>query len=298
MRFDWLVKNWLWAAAEEKLRETLVQAAQDQLAAVCEPAQQAAEPPRACQVGVVVALASEAGGLVDLLADVRTSRGHGFLVHQGQWRQRRVVLMVCGAGRPAAARATEALILAHRPGWVISAGFCGGLISGLQRHDILIADALADTAGRGFELELSGLDLAGLASRPGVHVGRLLTTERIVRRPAEKRKLAEQHRALAADLESLAAAEVCRRHGVRFLAVRVVSDAVDEPLPAEVERLSRQKSRAARWGAAFGAILNRPGAVKDLFKLQQNALVASDRLARFLAGLIEQLVPLPPTGPQ
>jgi hypothetical protein len=73
----------------------------------------------------------------------------------------------------------------------------------------------------------------------------------------------------------------------------VVSDAVDDQLPREVERLSRQKTRAAQLGAALGAFLDRPGALKDMYRLKENALAASDRLAKFLAALIAHLVPAP-----
>jgi adenosylhomocysteine nucleosidase len=122
----------------------------------------------------------------------------------------------------------------------------------------------------------------------------LLTVDQIVRRPSEKRALGESHDALGVDLESFAAAEVCAQRQSRFLAVRVVSDAVDDRLPREVARLSRQKSRAAQLGAALGAILDRPGALKEMYRLKQNALASSDRLARSLAGLIDHLAPPPP----
>jgi adenosylhomocysteine nucleosidase len=117
-----------------------------------------------------------------------------------------------------------------------------------------------------------------------------------VRTPRDKRALGESHDALAVDLESFAVAEVCLRRQTPFLAVRVVSDAVDDRLPREVERLARQKTRAAQIGAALGAILDRPGALKEMYRLKQNALAASDRLAKALVGLIAHLVPAPPEG--
>ena len=127
-----------------------------------------------------------------------------------------------------------------------------------------------------------------------MHVGPVLTVDRIVRLPEEKRSLGEKHQALAVDMESYAVAEVCRSHRVRFLAVRIISDAVDEELAPEVQRLVTQKTRTAKLGAAIGAIWKRPASVKDMWKLREDALVASDRLAKFLASTIEQLVVLPP----
>jgi hypothetical protein len=74
-----------------------------------------------------------------------------------------------------------------------------------------------------------------------------------------------------------------------FMAVRVVSDAADDELPPDVERLLVQKTNAGRLGAALGSIWRRPSSLKDMFQLQQNAIAASDRLAKFLAGLIKHL---------
>jgi adenosylhomocysteine nucleosidase len=76
-----------------------------------------------------------------------------------------------------------------------------------------------------------------------------------------------------------------------MLAVRVITDAVDEQLPGDVERLARQRTSAGRWGAAIGTLWNRPSSIKDLWALQEKALIGTDRLGRFLLAMIEQLVP-------
>ena len=66
-----------------------------------------------------------------------------------------------------------------------------------------------------------------------------------------------------------------------------------EELKRDMERLARQKTSAARWGAAIGTLLNRPSSIKDLWALQEKALIGTDRLGRFLLAMIEQLVPAP-----
>jgi adenosylhomocysteine nucleosidase len=148
-----------------------------------------------------------------------------------------------------------------------------------------------DSTGERAALDLK-IDPAALAKR--VRVGTLLTTEKIVRTPQEKRTLGERHGALAIDTETAAVARVCRRRDVPMLAIRILTDAVDDVLPDDVQYLTDQTSAAARWGAALGAVLRRPTSVKDLWALKETALVGSDRLAEFLAGVVETLVPLPP----
>ena len=52
-----------------------------------------------------------------------------------------------------------------------------------------------------------------------------------------------------------AVAEVCRREKQRFLAVRVISDAVDEELPADVETVAQEENHcAADWGGGGIAV--------------------------------------------
>jgi adenosylhomocysteine nucleosidase len=110
-----------------------------------------------------------------------------------------------------------------------------------------------------------------------------------VRRPERKRELEKEHGALAVEMESLSVADVCRRRGVPVLAVRSVTDAVDDELPRDVEHLMRQSSRAGQIGAALGAIVQRPGSLNDMLKLRETALTCSERLAKFLAQLIRSL---------
>ena len=273
------------SAAKQKVRETVVKAARQQAEAAAE---EAASEGKSCRVGVVFALGIEAGGLAGLLQQQITNRGQGLVVRRGRLKDRQVALMISGAGAASAARATEALISGHRPGWIFSAGFAGGLQPELKHRDILMVDRLVDSSGKEVTLDLK-VDPASLAALSDVHVGRLLTAERIVRLPEQKRGLGEQFDAMAVDMETFAVAEVCRRRQVPFLAVRVVHDTVDDELPPDIERLLAQKTRAAQLGAAAGAVWHRPGSFKDMYHLRERAIAASGRLATFLAGMIEQL---------
>ncbi|MBI2823844.1 MAG: 5'-methylthioadenosine nucleosidase [Planctomycetia bacterium] len=286
MNLAWLVRRWLSQQAQAHVRETVAQAARQQAGSTQAENSGDATPER-CDVGIVFALGAEAGGTEDLLADTLTTKGKGFLAHQGTLSGRRVVVVESGAGRLAAARATQALIGAHKPEWVISAGFAGGLNSAVERGGIVIGSEIVDVSGRALSIDLRG----EYAPAARVHVGRLLTVDKIVRAPAEKKALGEQHQALAVDMESWAVGEVCRQDKVRFLAIRVISDAVDDELPKELDRLVMQTSTAGRLGAAAGTLIRRPSSIKDMWRLKEEALVASDALAKFLAQLVRQIVP-------
>jgi adenosylhomocysteine nucleosidase len=280
-----LVRRWLEEKARQTVYDQVAQAGQQAAAEVPDAPRQL--PPR-CDVGLVFALGIELGGLEDLLSGVIVTRGSEFVARVGSLPGRGIAVFESGMGRSRAARAAELLIAGHRPAWVISTGFAGGLSPELRRGDILMADSVAEPGGGRLSIDLR-VSRGALAASPGVHVGRLLTVDRIVTRADEKRALGQTHQALAVDMETWAVAEVCRQQKVRFLAVRVISDPVDEELPSDLGRLLRPTTTAGKIGAAAGTLWRRPSSVKDMLRLKQHALEASDRLARFLVSTIAQL---------
>jgi adenosylhomocysteine nucleosidase len=242
----------------------------------------------ACHVGVVFALGVEAGAIEDRLKGVITIRGGKFAARQGGFKGKGIVVVHGGIGQRNAASATELLIAGHRPRWVISAGFAGGLRDDVKVGDIVMPDFVVAEDGRRLAVDLH-ITSEQISSTPGLHVGPLVTVDRPALKPTVKRELGVTHGAIAVDMETMAVAEICRRHEQRFLAVRVVTDTADQELPADVGRLLSKKTTARRIGAAAGSLLRRPSAAKDLWRLRETALVCSKRLANFLEGVIEQL---------
>ena len=248
----------------------------------------APQPSRRCEVIFVFALGVESGGLADLLEDRVSSRCATFVEHVGDLDGRHVAVIETGVGREAAERATDDAIELHQPDWVVSAGFAGALVDKLKLGHVVMADCVIDVQGNSLELGLK-LDEETTRAMKGLHRGRLLTVDKIVRMPKQRRTLANEHDALACDMETMAVAEVCAKRKVRLVSVRVVSDEVNDELPREVGKLMSQKSLAGKLGSATGAIWRRPGVVKDMWKLKETALKASDRLAKFLKGVVVQL---------
>jgi adenosylhomocysteine nucleosidase len=292
-----LVHQWMRQTAGQRLREMAADAAQDaqhRFTSVEDQAAAIREQAGPCDVVLVFALGVESGGTVDRLQDSITMRCPNFVEHAGRFADRRVAVVESGVGRKAAAAATADAVVLHRPAWVISTGFAGALQPELRRGHLLMADEVVDVQQQRLAIDVRA-DRAPDETPRWLHSGRLLTVDRVVRAPADKRRLAAEHGALACDMETVAVAELCRRERLRFLSIRVISDAVEDELPVEIERLLDQKSLAARLGAATGAILKRPSSVVDMWKLHEEAVKASDRLAKFLAGVVGQLDPAPPS---
>lgn len=264
-----------------------------------EPAAPPPPPPRPpCVAAFLFAMELEAAGLVERLTETVTTQGSSFTEHDGFLEGERVLVGITGVGAEAAWRAASDFLAVHRPPWVVSAGFAGGLVDTVRRGHFLMPQAIVSQGGapRGgmppAETEFAvGLRFPEetLASLKSLHTGRLVSVDRVIREEAEKRRLGKRCDAVACDMESWAVAAACAAAKTRFLAVRVVTDAVDDPLPVEIENLLEQKSVAGKLGAIAGALLNRPSSVKDMWKLYEEANTASGRLGKFLASCLPSL---------
>lgn len=235
-------------------------------------------------IGIVCALPLEIAPFLDRCEKLRKYKGESFTFRGGRYGDIKVAVVETGTGFARARRATQAMIDAHTPPWIISAGFSGALQPEMKIGQIVMADHICDVHGQEMAIDVH------MPANPegGLYVGRILNTDDIVRTVEEKRQLAETHGALAVDMESLAVAQVCREAHTRFLAVRVISDDMSADLPPEVLSVLGATG-TYRVGAAMGAVWKRPSAVKDLWKLRESANFAAERLALFLDGVVAQL---------
>jgi adenosylhomocysteine nucleosidase len=248
--------------------------------------QQLAPAPVPADVGIVMALPIEAGYLCDALSKVRKYAARTHSIIEGELSGKLVVLVLSGAGRAAARRGAEVLLAGHRPRWLLSAGFAGGIDPALARNDLVLPAEVIDLEGSLIEIDGEVPSVPGVA-RAG---GRLLTVDRVIASSAEKAELRQSHRADLVDMETSALALVARERSLRFLAVRVVSDDAAAELPRDVGRLLSH-SGSYRLGLALRAIWQRPSTLKDFWRLHAQALEASDRLAICIKRLLQVLPP-------
>lgn len=294
MWLRWVVSNLLHQVAEDKLHAALERAqqfVQGARHAAPDPAatpQVSPPPPPPPPVAVLFALGIESGGLVDRMTQAVTTHCPAFVERVGRLDWRPLVVAESGVGREAAGQAAEDLIQIHQPRWIVSAGFASALVDSLPPGHIVMADVIVAPHEQPLEVGVP-IDPRVVADPPRLHTGRLVTVDQIVRRRADKAALAAQSGGVICDMETMAVAQVCRRRRTRFLSVRIVTDGLDDRLPPEVARMLDQPSLAGKLGAATRALVQRPGSLKDMWKLQEAAQRASDRLAAFLCGVLPQL---------
>lgn len=187
-----------------------------------------------------------------------------------------VEVLASGIGAAAARRRAEQAV-ARGAAAIVSAGFCGALEDDLKVGDLVAAERVVDVAtGRAYTS-----DAALLARAPGRR-GVLVTTPRIIRRPADRALLS----GLACDMESAALADVAQAAGVPFLALRAVTDEAHHTLP-DFDRLT-DKAGALTPGFGLVHFLTRPADIPRLLRLWPASRKAGRALRDGVATLFDE----------
>jgi adenosylhomocysteine nucleosidase len=188
-----------------------------------------------------------------------------------------VVAVLSRIGKVAAATTATVLIERFNVDEVVFTGVAGGLASGVNVGDVVVADSFlqhdldASPIFPKYEVPLYGtsefetdatlsarLAAAVSAALPGVtlHRGLVVSGDRFVATSAESHALQTAlPRALAVEMEGAAIAQVCHDYGIPFAAVRTISDRADDE--AHGDFLSFIEQVASRHSAAIVAALLR-----------------------------------------
>lgn len=187
-----------------------------------------------------------------------------------------VSILVTGPGAKNAEASLRRFLAAHPPRLVFSCGFAGGLNSDLKAGDVLFEPGHPPSATR-----LSEGRLRAAGARPA----RFFCADRVATTVADKKKLRDQTGADAVEMESAAIHAVCAERGIPCATVRVISDAADEALPLDFNRLAKP-DLGIDWGKLAWAVAQRPGTIPALMELRRKTRFAAAQLAAVLAKII------------
>ena len=221
----------------------------------------------------------------------------GFRLYRGELSGRPLVLVQTGMGAARAEAAATSLVKRYELGAVLSVGLAGALKEDLRVGDLLIASqvnllegemgqdppAMSDGLAcdpRLVELAVGAAQRTGLAFRQSAS----LTVPGLVSQPDLKRRIGRCLPVEAVEMESYWVGRVAVQHGIPFLALRAISDAVDERLP-DLQGVVDEEG-AVQTGRALSVLLRRPLYAPTLLRLARGAR----RAAQNLATLIEAFV--------
>jgi adenosylhomocysteine nucleosidase len=203
-----------------------------------------------------------------------------------------VYLRCSGVGAERAASTADDVAVVAAPGDVLLiCGFAGGLTSEMKPGSLIVADSVIDhLTGQNYKPDSELLYAAESVRLSGVSVqrGTLMTGNRVLVTAGEKRQFAEQSGGVAVDMESAGAAQVAQKYGVPWLAVRAITDGVDDDLPLDFNALADASGNVHR-GRILLATLTHPWKIPALIRLGKRSSLAAENLAAFLEALLPHL---------
>lgn len=218
----------------------------------------------------------------------------GFPVTLGEYKGR--PLLVCHTGIGSRAGDAAASVLGqYRPGSVLSVGLAGALSPECTVGDLVFCEQVyraepESEAGRAPEPVLSDLLLLetartaassrGLATRTGSS----LTTSYLVAEPRQKILLRQATGMDVVEMESYWVGRAALEQRLPFLAVRVISDGVGDPvldIPGVVTPEGEQRVRKV-----LPYVLRHPASIPHLLRLAGGELKAVAKLTRFLEAFV------------
>ncbi len=199
--------------------------------------------------------------------------------------QREYWLARTGVGPDNATRAA-ARVLAHQPfSLAVSTGFACALVP-TEIGTLLVGRDVTFVCAQSLEQscaidvpEIERDTVVEQATDAGLpcHVGRFVTSDRIIGNSSEKDRLARSTRAIGLDMESAALAAEAQRAQVPFMIVRAVSDLLDEDLPLDFNLFLRPTG----WLRGIAAVLSAPSSLLGLGRLRRQSQVAAGTLTVF-----------------
>jgi adenosylhomocysteine nucleosidase len=249
-------------------------------------------------LALVTALGTEAAFVKKRMHVGRTLREATWRTYIGTLHGHDVLLVNTGMGKRRAAAAVRSVLNHHSIDGLISFGFAGALVDDLDVADIVLPSMLhvvrntapSDVAVEALPVEerilaqtSKVLTNAGIRFRAGV----LATAEQPVFSPDEKRELGSAYGADVVDMESFWIAQIASDNHVPFIALRAVSDTVqDAMLP--FDRMLTDQGRW-KWGQTAAFFLCRPWRLVVPVRLYINARRAGRKLAVSVSRLADEL---------
>ncbi len=198
--------------------------------------------------------------------------------------RRGVRVVLTGVGRENATSVVRAALQEAQPSLVLTSGFAGALDPALQRGTVIYEPP------SGAEHEPRLAPVLQILHHEGVCPARFVCVDRIAVTAMEKRVLRQSTGADAVEMESGAIRSVCDAAGVPCLTVRAISDAAEDDLPLDFNRLMRADRSLPIWKVLL-EVARSPRLVKPLRELQRHAQTAAARLAMVLSRIADQLPP-------
>jgi nucleoside phosphorylase len=196
-------------------------------------------------IAVTFALPVESSEFLRRLGNkARTDRNRLSIV-QGTIGDRTIEVLHTGVGKKICRERIGKFLVIQQFDFLISAGFAGALNNELQINDLLVAKNFSTVDLKDVQSSLSNVS---------IHAANMLTVPALIDSSEERERIARDSGAPAVDMETEVIARACAVRAIPLLALRVITDTPQEPLPASPSVLfdvQRQRTHIAAFAKFF-----------------------------------------------
>jgi len=246
-------------------------------------------------IGIFAALQRELKPIAACLANLDEFQESGVRFSVGHLNRATVVLVQTGIGWTRALSAAQIAAARFPLRLYISTGFAGALQDSIRVGDLVIGEKifslLPGGPGKAFVCDEAFTQSAGTAAKAfpgGVFCGSLVTVGQIVGRAEDKKSIAGKSGAIALDMETAAVAGVADQRRISFIAVRAVSDTLDENLGFDASLLLTDGG-GFRWWSGIRYLACHPAALSHLNRLRRQSNLAARSLGLFFQEFLPSL---------
>jgi adenosylhomocysteine nucleosidase len=200
-----------------------------------------------------------------------------------------VGVLLTGMGPKRAGAAAAGVIWGHHDSIsaCISTGLAGALRPEYAVGDVLAARAIYSQAKVSNRMVTCSAPLVTLAVGEGAVVAnRFYTGEQVVGTAGEKRALG--HDSDAVEMESFEVVHEALAFGIPAIAIRAISDGVDDSLPIDMNRIISADGSVSV-PRVIGEVAKKPQSIPGLVRLGRNSRKAAENLAKFLNSYVAAL---------
>jgi adenosylhomocysteine nucleosidase len=249
-------------------------------------------------IALLGAFSQETAGLRRQMAVEEVVASPVCRVYRGQLRGKPCLLVQTGIGRRRAEKATQSVLERSPLTAVISIGFAGALTSDLNIGDVVACSTVRRASGFGrdegeaepYAADANLLALAASGPRDGSKrflAATCVTTPGVVSGARAKQELSREFHAQVVDMESYWIAGVAFSRRVPFIAIRSISDTLQDDLRAVDHILDSEGS--VRWIRVMPYFLLHPHHLPSMFTAFSNMRRAERSLTMFISDLVTRI---------
>ena len=230
-------------------------------------------------IAVTFALPDESTVFLKSISNLRTAQPGALPLYFGNLGEEEIAVLHTGVGESSARDRIQSFLAEHRPRFILSSGFVGGLDPRLTIGSLLVATNYSTP-------DLCVLAQSFFESDPTVYFGGLTTQTDPAESLAAKQSLFLETKALGVDMETAALAQASAGVTIPFLSMRAISDTALQPLPVPFSAWFDPVAHKARPLSLLAYLGAHPGVIPEFVRFVKGIFRSKKIMAAHLHALI------------